>query len=117
VPQVRRFHGVPRAVFEACSVSPPVDFPFQTTRLSSRIGRPTIHRCGPRSGPANLWPVPFPPSRGPATRGWRAGTRRLGPPGGCWRRISDAPPRPPLPAPRLETLIRHPSVTRDGIKW
>jgi len=26
------------------------------------------------------------------------------------RRISDAPIRPPHPAPRLETLIRHPSI-------
>jgi hypothetical protein len=26
------------------------------------------------------------------------------------------PTRPPLPAPRLETLIRHPSVTRDGMR-
>src|SRR5664280_2642891 len=43
VPQVRRFHGVPRAVFEVCSVSSPVDFPFQAIRLFSRIGRPPIH--------------------------------------------------------------------------
>ena len=54
---------------------------------------------------------------GPATCGRHAGTARLEPPGGeSTRRISGAPvPRPPLPAPRLETLIRHPSATgRDG---
>jgi hypothetical protein len=34
---------------------------------------------------------------------------------GGQRRISDAAvSRPPLPAPRLETLIRHPSVTEAG---
>ena len=34
------------------------------------------------------------------------------------RRISDASPRPPLPAPRPETLIRHPSLSgRDGAEY
>jgi hypothetical protein len=37
--------GVPRAVFEVCSASPPVDVPFRRPCLSFRIGRPPIHRC------------------------------------------------------------------------
>jgi hypothetical protein len=43
--------------------------------------------------------------------GWHAGTKRLGPPEGKVSAASPTPPpRPPLPAPRLETLIRHPSL-------
>ena len=33
---------------------------------------------------------------------------------GIWRRISDAPDRPPLPAPHLKMLYRHPSLGRDS---
>ena len=36
--------GVPRAVFEVCSASPPVVLPFQATLLSFRIVRPLNHR-------------------------------------------------------------------------
>jgi hypothetical protein len=98
--------------FEVCSASPPVDFPFQATRLSSRIGRPPIHRCGPRSGPANCDRLPFPPSRGPAARGWRAGTRRLGPPAGMIGAASPALPIGHRLPPRVRRrLIRRPSVT------
>jgi len=33
---------------------------------------------------------------------------------GTLRRISSAPDRPPLPAPHLKMLYRHPSMGRDG---
>ena len=47
-----------------------------------------------------------------------AGTARLGPPGGKKRAASPTlPPRPPLPAPRLETLIRHPSLWGGIFLW
>jgi len=53
----------------------------------------------------------LPAVRGLGVRQARRDHARLGPPG-AKRRISDAAvSRPPLPAPRLETLIRHPSVT------
>src|SRR5262249_50430182 len=39
------------------------------------------------------------------------GASRLGPPGFAAHLRREVIVRPPLPAPRLETLIRHPSVT------
>ena len=39
---------------------------------------------------------------------WTAGEGNL-------RRISSAPDRPPLPAPHLKMLYRHPSLGRDGV--
>ena len=45
------------------------------------------------------------------TRGSAPGRSGLDRREGNLRRISDAPSRPPLPAPRLETLIRHPSIS------
>ena len=49
-PQVRRLPGVPRAVFEACSASPPVDFPFQVPALR-KAAYPPLRA---QTGPANL---------------------------------------------------------------
>jgi hypothetical protein len=107
--------GVPRAVFEVCSAPSPVV--VRSSRLTPSWGRDTPpfqasalgRRCFDRS-PA------YRPGQGPSACGKaRQDKARLGPPVGLWRRISDAPDRPPLPAPRLETLIRHPSVTRDGM--
>ena len=97
--------GVPRAVFEVCSASPPVDLPFQATfltegRLSTALGpgrdRQSCDRCRPRHHGA---------------RGARQARRD-----GCgFDRRDLAPhlrckgiPRPPLPAPHLKMLYRHP---------
>jgi hypothetical protein len=55
-----------------------------------------------------------PPSRGPATHGWCAGTDAAWTAGRFAASPTKRIPRPPLPAPRLETLIRHPSVARAG---
>ncbi len=70
------------------------------------------HRCGPRRGRRTFDRFAGAHhQRGPVTRGRRAGTKRLGPPGHDTASPMHGIPRPPLPAPRLETLIRHPSVT------
>ena len=93
-------------------------------RWTSRFRRPSssartpIHRCGPRSTAGK--PVTgcrASPSRGPsgarlARRDEAAWTADWG----IWRRISDAPDRPPLPAPHLKMLHRHPSVW-GGMTW
>ena len=109
--------GVPRAVFEVCSASPPVDFPFQATRLSFRIGRPPIHRCGPRRGRQTFDRLPAPAING-------AQRRAVGAPGrsGLDRRkgkLASHLRRPhPATAPRaqrLETLIKRPSVAGHGM--
>jgi len=58
-----------------------------------------------------------PPSMGPSDArlvrqdeaAWTAGK-------GNWRRISDAPHRPPLPAPRLETLDQTPLGNEGGMR-
>ena len=72
--------GVPRAVFEACSVGPPVDRLFRrrplfpllgVQRLSTAVG---IGRCE-----RGRTPRTHPPSY-PVARSRRAGTPRLGPP-------------------------------------
>jgi len=70
---------------------------------------------GNSAGDALTGSPAYRPSEALGVRLGTPGPARLGPPEGLWRRISDAPYRPPLPAPRLETLIRHPSVTRDGM--
>ena len=58
-----------------------------------------------------------PPSRGPVARGWRAGTSAASTAGPS-RRISERHviPRPPLPAPYLKMLDRHPSVTKQDAR-
>jgi hypothetical protein len=69
-PQVRPTHGVPRAVFIGLLRAAPGGLTrFRQPSLSSRIGRPPIHRCGPRSGRQTCDRLPAPPSRGPATCG------------------------------------------------
>ncbi|AXK80852.1 hypothetical protein DW352_10225 [Pseudolabrys taiwanensis] len=65
---------------------------------------------------SQAWPRTSDESRASAVRALGATSRRRDVRGldrreGNWRRISDAPARPPLPAPRLETLIRHPSLS------
>ena len=74
--------GVPRAVFDVCSASPPVVLPFRQPRLSFRIGRPPNHRFRPRSGPTTCDRSPAPAIAGAQ---WRAagapGRLRLRPPG------------------------------------
>ena len=86
--------GVPRAVF---------------LRLASRRPRWADHFYPPLRALGALTP-PVPSDRLPGSRAFATWTA-----GPC-NRISDCEgiPRPPLPAPRLETLIRHPSVTRAG---
>src|SRR5665647_2491329 len=113
VPQVRRFAGVPRAVFEVCSASPPVDFPFQAPRLTE--GRLSTAN-GPKRCPAHLTVPAAAVSEAQRRAERHAGTKRLGPPAGTWRRISDAPNRPPLPAPRLETRDQTPLGHEGGMK-
>jgi hypothetical protein len=92
--------GVPRAVFEGLLCIAPGGLTFQAPSLSARA---PIHRCGPtRPSGARL------ARRDHAA--WAAGSSR---------RISDAEgvvPRPPLPAPHLKMLYRHPSVTRAGYR-
>ena len=109
VPQVRHLLGVPRAVFVRFAPLRP-RWTVHFRRAASCNGR-SIHRCGPRTGPASSdTRRPIAAVRGPATHGRCAGTKRLGPPGGEMRRISDAPIRPPLPAPRLKMLAQTPLV-------
>ena len=112
VPQVRRSLGVPRAVFEVCSASPPVDGPFQASPIAVGCLSTAVD---PKRCPALLTMPATARQWGPATRGQRAGTMRLGPPGGEFDAASPTPPhRPPLPAPRLETA--DPSVARGGMR-
>jgi hypothetical protein len=85
-------------------------------RRPSSSARTPIHRCGPRSTAGK--PVTgcrASPSRGPS------GARTVRRDEAAWTAdwgncaASPTPPnRPPLPAPRLETLIRHPSVAGAG---
>ena len=118
--------GVPRAVFEACSVWPPVDrlfrrrplFPFLgVQRLSTAVG---IGRCE-----RSRTPRTHPPSY-PVARSRRAGTARLGPPrrmvratrhghrtnltglprSGPADRGGASPPPPLRPSPRSSALER-----------
>src|SRR6185437_9288322 len=77
--------------------------------------RMPIHRWWARDGrgePATGSHTLPPSRRAPVARGRRAGTKAAWTAGrGNWRRISDAPDRPPLPAPRLETLDQTPLGT------
>jgi len=90
--------------------------PFVT--LQPRRGAVTLHRFGPgNSAGILLTRLPaYRPSEGLGARLTRQDTCGLD------RRAMTAHlrchriPRPPLPAPRLETLIRHPSVTRAGCR-
>jgi hypothetical protein len=47
-------------------------------------------------------------------RGWRIGTKRLGPPMGLLRRISDTPTGHRSPPQHLTTLIKRPSLDGTG---
>jgi len=109
VPQVRQFPGVPRAVFVRFAPHRPRwTYHFRQTGLTAG---PPIHRSRPKRCPA-LLTVPAAIVSG-ATRpaASRPGRLRLGPPGPRIASPMRRQFRPPLPAPRLETLIRHPSVT------
>ena len=53
-PQVRRSSGVPRAVFEACSVRPPVDRRFQDFSRSCALNEALPTAIG-LTGPARVW--------------------------------------------------------------
>jgi hypothetical protein len=85
--------------------------PFQATLLSLRIVRPPLHRNRAQMAPGISDHAGAPPSVGPRRRAVRhAGTRAAWTAGRENRAASPTPPaRPPLPAPRPETLIRHPS--------
>ena len=112
VPQVRQVSGVPRAMFEVCSASSPaVDLSDASTLTSIATSLPLRALALDRRP---LIRAPAPAVRGPrraAGAPERSGLdRRLG----QWRRISDAPNRPPLPAPRLETLDQTPLGNEAG---
>jgi len=96
VPQVRRRNGVPRAVFEGLLRIAPGGQTFYPP-LEGLLGAGGTYSPFGKSRPCGRRIAQVAACRA-------TGTKRLGPPGGCWRRISDAPPWPPLPAPRLETL-------------
>jgi hypothetical protein len=53
-PQVRRSSGVPRAVFEACSVRPPVDRRFQDFSRFRALDEALPTAIG-LTGPAHVW--------------------------------------------------------------
>jgi hypothetical protein len=85
-------------------------FPLELAgRLSTAVGPGRVRQTCDR--------LLVPPSRGPATRGWRAGTKRLGPPVG----IGAASPAPPtghrLPPRVRRRLIRRPSAARAGCRY
>jgi hypothetical protein len=110
VPQVRQTQGVPRAVFLGLLRIAPGGLTFQAPPLS-KVRRLSTAR-GARTASGTSDRVKRRRQFGPL---WRA----VGAPGrsGLDRRRGNlAPhlrrfPRPPLPAPRLETLIRHPSLS------
>jgi hypothetical protein len=114
IPQVRQSQGVPRAVFGRFAPQRPRwTEPFRQPPLSLRIARPPIHRSWAQM-------VPSTSGRAGCHRQWgRRGARSVRRDGCGLDRRAMAPhlrchliPRPPLPAPRLKMLIRHPSVTR-----
>ena len=77
-PQVRLLSSVPRAVFEACSARPPVDFVFRPLRALRYFGA-----YPPFLGLGSAWPLvrrDGAATKSPLTRTCRAGTARLGPP-------------------------------------
>jgi len=106
-PQVRPSQGVPRAVFVGLLRAAPGGLSVSGARPCGRNAYPPL--SGP-NGAQHFRPCRLPPPVGPQ---WRAagtpGRRGLDRREGHSRRISDAPFRPPLPAPRPETLIRRPS--------
>jgi hypothetical protein len=124
-PQVRLLPGVPRAVFIGLLRAAPGGLTVSgDPSLPPKEAWPPSVNCQaaypPLSGPGHSGLKPRPvtgtPSTGPSdARIERAGTERLGPPEREKpRRISDAPFRPPLPAPHLKMLHRHPS---NGAGW
>ena len=106
VPQVRQSLGVPRAVFIGLLRIAPGGLTFQATALLELAAAypPLLAQVGRR---ASVTGCRTPPSRGPVTRGRRAGTacgldRRIRE---TQRRISDAPDPATAPRPvwRLQT--------------
>ena len=86
-------------------------------RLPLALGSP-FHRCGTLNMAQRSDSAGAMTSGVPVARGWRAGTKAAWTAGfGIWRRISDAPDRPPLPAPHLKMLYRHPSLGRDAVAY
>ena len=107
-----------RGVYKVCSAKPPVDLPFrQPPSLFFRIGGLPIHRFGARNGLTfKPRPVVSPSIDGPRDARRCAGTKRLGPPMGLLRRISDTPTGHRSPPQRLMTLIKRPSqMGRDAL--
>ncbi len=88
VPQVRRFLSVPRAVFEACSVRPPVVGLFQDPSRCGALPWGLNHRSGTSMRPARWRGVTVALPRVPLLRSCRYGISRLGPPG---RGVRSAP--------------------------
>jgi hypothetical protein len=111
VPQVRQTLGVPRAVFNRFAPRPARWSP-------SREGETccvTFHRWGPKAlgnAPVTGAISAEQPSQASGRADGTPEAARLGPPG---PRIASPmqghSARPPLPAPRLETLIKRPSVS------
>jgi len=115
-PRSAGFPGVPRAMFIGLLRSTPGG----RTLLSTAAGifgclRRLLRQGAPSCGSARLaLPLAHRPYT-PVTRGWRAGSERLGPPGGENRAASPTPrPGHRSPPQRLETLIRHPSLAGAG---
>ena len=73
--------SVPRAVFEACSVRPPVVGLFQDPSRCGALPWGLNHRCGTSMRPARWRGVTIALPRVPLLRSCRYGTSRLGPPG------------------------------------
>jgi len=95
-PQVRQLSGVPRAMFEACSARPPVDFPFQAPSLaglqslSTAAGTCRRTAVGSRRSAGSRGPQRRAAGApGPGSFGCRAGAVRPSPP---------TRPPPPVPA-------------------
>ena len=112
-PQVRQTQGVPRAVFEGLLRAVPGGRPFVT--FNPIAGAVTLHRFSPALGRRLSDKAPaYRPSEASA-RGRRARTGAAWTAGrGNWRRISDAPFRPPLPAPCLKMLAQTPLGNEAG---
>jgi hypothetical protein len=113
IPQVRQTQGVPRAVFIGLLRNAPGGLTFQAFSCSRSAYPPlwTQVGCGkPVTG------CRHPPSRGPVARGWRAGTKRLGPPGP--RAASPARRSSPATAPRpaSEDAVQTPLGTEAGCR-
>ncbi len=110
--QVRQSQGVPRAVFEACSARSPVVGPYSRyARWGCTAICPPYEALalGQRSSDENAG---IPAVGGLGARQARRETSGLDRRACTPHLRCTVIPRPPLPAPCLKMLYRHPSVTR-----